>query len=82
MRNHAQVPKICCGFLPSREIRNINTPVGNSIKLSSEISEQELVKEDDNKDDEIEEVEDKDMKDQDDIDITMSISIVKKMTMM
>ena len=36
--------------------------------MSCQTLEQGLVKEDDNKDDEIEEVEDKDMKDQDDID--------------
>ena len=43
-------------------------PAEKSIKLSSEIPEQGLVKKDDNKDDETEEVEDTDMKDQDDID--------------
>ena len=53
--------------LLTRQVRNINTPTEKSIKLSSETPEQWLVKEDDNKDDEIEEVEDKDMKDQDDI---------------
>ena len=39
-----------------------------SIKLSSEILEQWLVKKDDNKDDQTKEVEDTDMKDQHDID--------------
>ena len=67
MWNHDQVTKICCSFLPSREIRHINTQAKKSIKLSSETLEQGLVKEYDNKDDETEEVEDKDMKDQDDI---------------
>ena len=49
MRNHAQVPEICCSFLPSREIRHINTPAGKPINLSSETPTQEVVKEDDNK---------------------------------
>ena len=42
-------------------------PAEKSIKLSSEIPEQGLVKKDDNKDDETKEVEDMDMKYQDDI---------------
>ena len=62
-KKYVLLPEFQRGFLQGREVRETNTPTKKSIKLSSETPEQGLVKEDDNKDNEIEEVEDKDMND-------------------
>ena len=51
---YARLPKVHCGFLQGREARHINKLAEKSIKLSSEILEQRLVKKDDNKDNETE----------------------------